>query len=762
MDSFDLGRLTDFDFEVVCRDLFSELLGENLELFAPGRDEGIDLRHLSTQPEHLVVVQCKHWMRSARAALIRQMENVELSKIQRIKPTRYILATSVELTKEAKDKLLQILTPYVISPKDIYGIEDVVAELNERPHIVRRHLRLWLSSTAILQSILNKSILIRSTLLSEELNESLKVYAPNDSFGRAVQMLEDNRICIIAGIPGIGKTTLAQVLAASYVEKGYELIEISEDADEISRMWDEDVPQFFYYDDFLGQTALGDRLHKNEDSRLQALMRKINRSSNKCLVLTTREYILAQARHQYARLSNPVFNISTCILDLADYTRVIRAEILYNHIYHSTISSDHKAQFARREIYERIIDHQHFNPRLIAQSLELSTPSTTQSPNIADVIISNLANPRSLWEHIVEHELNESDVHLLHVLFTFGPHVPLDVLEKAWSKYSRHLGQPDSTRIFRKSVDTLENTMIKTEMGARRIQVSFHNPSIQDYLGEYIPDQRGAIRSLIESMFYFEQLERIWTIASGRTRHKNLPTQGDSALMEEISRESELVEEFVLQNLNGPSMEDGIDGPDIMWAPRRTVGLHIGNKLDLDRVVRTVLRDLHTDWNSKVWDPEDVVALVNAVAASNHDMAKSNIKRIVKHAIDWLTEDTTDWENLRTAEMYLEELGNLVPSSTLSSIQEDLMRHAEYRLEDWHEGVPSSVSWRELDDVLDYASQYTEPDEVFPGYSTAAASMEEHRKEVKTARAATDIENGSHRIDDSIKVHEIMNLLAED
>lgn len=35
MDSFELGRLTDFDFEAVCKDILEELLDIDLELFSP-------------------------------------------------------------------------------------------------------------------------------------------------------------------------------------------------------------------------------------------------------------------------------------------------------------------------------------------------------------------------------------------------------------------------------------------------------------------------------------------------------------------------------------------------------------------------------------------------------------------------------------------------------------------------------------------------------------------------------------------------------
>ncbi|HEX4394418.1 MAG TPA: restriction endonuclease, partial [Mycobacterium sp.] len=81
MDTFDLARLTDFDFELVCKDLFGEILHFNLEVFGPGADGGVDLRHMSVSTDKSTIIQCKHWVRSGRAALIRHMERSELPKV---------------------------------------------------------------------------------------------------------------------------------------------------------------------------------------------------------------------------------------------------------------------------------------------------------------------------------------------------------------------------------------------------------------------------------------------------------------------------------------------------------------------------------------------------------------------------------------------------------------------------------------------------------------------------------------------------------
>lgn len=89
MDSFDIARLTDFDFESVCKDLFEEILELPLEMFTPGADQGVDLRHFYTTSNESLVIQCKHWYRAGRAKLISHMREKERPKILRLASTRY-------------------------------------------------------------------------------------------------------------------------------------------------------------------------------------------------------------------------------------------------------------------------------------------------------------------------------------------------------------------------------------------------------------------------------------------------------------------------------------------------------------------------------------------------------------------------------------------------------------------------------------------------------------------------------------------------
>jgi hypothetical protein len=363
--------LSPLDFELLSKDLLEAELGIQLENFSEGRDKGIDLRYApvrgsgrtvynlaslgTAQKPPELIVQCKRY--SSFSNLKSELKNKELAKIIKLKPDRYILTTSVSLSPPQVDELKSILSPFVQSTGDIYGCERLNSLLSKYPEIERRHIKLWVTSAGVLDSILNAGTHMVSREEVERTIAAAKIYVRNTSFDEALAILKKHRVCIISGLPGIGKTTLARMLLLYFYERNFDVVKIESDISEARAVGYHKKPRFYYYDDFLGQTAQADKLNKNEDQKLLDFMASVRDSKDSVFVLTTREYILNQAKLQYEKLARENFDHRTCVIDLAKYSRRIRAQILYNHLHFSDLPRPHVETLVAKRGYVRIVDH---------------------------------------------------------------------------------------------------------------------------------------------------------------------------------------------------------------------------------------------------------------------------------------------------------------------------------------------------------------------------------------------------------------------
>lgn len=210
MKNYDFNNLSPIDFEILVRDLLQKELKVRLESFKPGKDSGIDFRY-SEQKSRKWIIQAKQFCNSPVSTLLKELER-ESVKVKKLSPSRYIVVTALGLTPDNKEKTLNIFTPFITSTKDIYDKEDLNNLLTLFPEVERQTFKLWLPSVEVLEEILHSGIKNVSRDTLEKIQENAKVYVQNDSFVEALDKLSKHNICIVAGIPGIGKTTLADML----------------------------------------------------------------------------------------------------------------------------------------------------------------------------------------------------------------------------------------------------------------------------------------------------------------------------------------------------------------------------------------------------------------------------------------------------------------------------------------------------------------------------------------------------------------------
>jgi len=536
------SSLSPMDFELLCKDLLEADLNVQLENFREGRDKGIDLRHapahssISLNPTaspslpqpHLrkIIVQCKRY--SSFSNLKSDLQNKELPKIAKLNPERYILATSVSLSPQQADELMEILSPFVQSTGDIYGKERLNSILSKYEDIERRHIKLWIGSSGVLDSIINAGTHAVSREEVERTIAAARLYVQNPSFHHALEILKEHHVCIISGIPGIGKTTLARMLLLYFYHDDFDVVKIESDIVEARALGQHLKPRFYYYDDFLGQTAQADKLNKNEDQKLLDFMASVRDSKNSLFVLTTREYILNQARLNYEKLDRADFDHRTCTIDLSTYSRRIRAEILYNHLYFSKLPLGHLKSLVAERGYLQIIDHKNYIPRVIETLTTATWVGDVPSNQYLKLFLEKLDNPTEIWDHAFKNQLSDADRHLLVVLTTLPVEVTLGDLEEAFVYNAQSTGSLRSKSAFKRALKELEGTFLATRRVKDVILIQFQNPSIRDFMKNLLLAGDFLIET-IQSLIFFEQAH--WMVETLAERKSTTNTTEMKQLM---------------------------------------------------------------------------------------------------------------------------------------------------------------------------------------------------------------------------------------
>lgn len=525
MSNYDFHTLSPADFEDLVRDLLQAELKLRLESFMTGRDEGIDLRYSKAVTNELIV-QCKHYVRSGYTALRREVQQNELARIRRLRPRRYILCTSVGMTPSRKDSLLRILRPYCQTPQDIFGQQDLNNLLGLHPAIESAHHKLWLTGSEVLERIVHLGLFAQTALERTAIERRLALYVKTPAFDRAQEILDEHNYCIISGIPGIGKTTLAEILIVHLLEAGYELVVARQNIREALRPGSRTKKRVVYYDDFLGRSSLGDMLQKNEEQNIVRLLRNVVEAPWTKAILTTREYILAQARNVYERLDDEALELAKCIVDLEQYNRLSKARILYNHLYYQDVPQDLMGSLLDQGRYRAIVDHQNYSPRVIEWMTGV-TGRKISSEEYAKEFLANLDDPCRVWSHAFECDLSIDSRQLLFCLATLPDATLLECARECWRATFQH---DDNAKLpgemsmrFERSLRELEGSFVLTSRCHDMTMIKFHNSSIRDFICRKIGSSSELAKELLRRAVYFDQVLRIVSL-DREGKIKSVPT----------------------------------------------------------------------------------------------------------------------------------------------------------------------------------------------------------------------------------------------
>jgi hypothetical protein len=507
MQNYDFLVLSPYELENLSRDLLQKKLSVFIESFTSGRDSGIDLRYTKDKAG-TTIIQVKRYEKYAE--LLSALKK-EIKKVKDLNPERYIICTSVGLTPANKNKINQLFAPYILSNEDILGKNDLNNLIGQYPEIEEQYYKLWLASTPVLKKILHSKIYNQSAFELDSIKEGVRLYVQNNSFNEAIRILKDYNYVIISGIPGIGKTTLSRILILYLLSHGYkEFVYLSDSINEGYEFFDEQKHQVFFFDDFLGKNVFLAKQYQGVDDKIVKFIEKIKKTPNKLLIFSTREYILRQAMTTFESFSTSEIEMAKCVIDLSSYTNFIKAQILYNHLFFAQVPEAHLNNLIAERRYLKLIQHKNYNPRIIETIINRKIWLHCQPNEFSQVLISFFDNPESVWLYAFENSVDRFSQFTLLTFLTMGTPVMLGDLENALKTFLRinnykYFIAFDSIT-FKKAIKELENTFIITQKDDQgNIVVEYQNPSIQDFLVNYLSDKEDLIHSLLSGAIFTEQ-----------------------------------------------------------------------------------------------------------------------------------------------------------------------------------------------------------------------------------------------------------------
>lgn len=508
------ANLNDVEFEYLCKDIMQEKLNISLRRFAQGKDGGIDLTDDIRGKN--IIIQVKHYLQSNIASLMNQLKK-EKQKIDKLKPKQYYICCSKNLTPQKIKELFEFFSDYMESDANIITLNEIDEFLSDckNVNILRNHYKLWLDSIGILNNILHNDLFVDCEVLLSDIEIEKKFFVQTKVFDEAIKCLEKNKALFITGNPGVGKTITSKMIVLYFASQGYQVRYTSNNTDfkELKRSLsvNPSQKQIVFIDDCFGQAYF--QMKDNQNEELLSLIKYINLSSNKLIVLNSRITIFQEAKERKPDLIKSLERgeYKAYLIDMNAISPLEKAKILYNHLFFNNIDYRYFAEIKKEKRYKTIILHRNYNPRLIEYICNPNRLSNIAPETYFDYILNQLNNPKAIWKDEFERRLSKTDRILLTSLYSISDTtVDEDLLKVCFN--SRLLAEKDvDTTInqYDASLARLTDGFLKIidERGKKKLSVL--NPSINDYLDSRMTENVYEKEKIIITSKSIQQIFRL-------------------------------------------------------------------------------------------------------------------------------------------------------------------------------------------------------------------------------------------------------------
>lgn len=368
-----------------------------------------------------------------------------------------------------------------------------------------------------LDEIINRKYYSKTASFLREIQKEHKLHHNTQMLKHCIDVLERNKIIILTGNPGVGKTTTAKMIVNYFINQKVKNVLFLTDTDfvEIEGLYQDN--QIIVVDDFWGQNFSPEH---RDGSRLRNFNRIINdfkESENRYLVLTSREYIIQDVLSHAEHETKEILVTDRFIVNLDGFSHDDKARIFLNHLLYYDFEKAFFNKLEYSDILENIIEHSNYSPRhieyFIKQFLYFDDKS---SYNFYALFLKYLDKPTEYWNKNFE-KLNGTSKLILLILLISSDPMELSDLEKIFNatqeKARISLNENIEPLAFNKELRILENFYLISEREeyTNRVFLRFQSPGIKDFLLEYLrTDGQAWIKPLLENALFFNQLNFVF------------------------------------------------------------------------------------------------------------------------------------------------------------------------------------------------------------------------------------------------------------
>lgn len=507
---FDYNLLDDLEFESLARDIMSRKLDKELYKFPRGRDGGIDICDDNFNPK--TIIQVKHYINSGASNLIRSLDK-EKEKVQNLNPENYYIFTSLGLTHQRRKEIIEMFPNYMSNLKNVITKDEIDDFLNDPLNIdvLNKHYKLWIQSVNILSIFQKKALNKDSYALLSDIEDRKGIYVKTSIYEKALKKLNDNDILLLLGNPGIGKTTLCEMIVLEYLKNDYQVIYAStNDLTSVkeSIMDSRESKQIILLDDFLGHHYL--KIDDTKSSELKMLIATIKRLDNTKLLLNSRRTILNDAVQSDFKFKELYDNYrdNELKIDQNSISFEERYNIFKNHLTYNGVSQSYREYLMDDDRYLKIIDHKNFNPRIIEYVANNRNTIGETEESYYSFILSKLDNPKDVWQDEFENRIEPIDRIFLYTLHSIseGKAISEDIKLAFEKRISNETYIDNTINNYERVTKRLSNSLIRITEGFYGLEVSIINPSLSEYIHQALQENIEEQRKILKYSYFYDQI----------------------------------------------------------------------------------------------------------------------------------------------------------------------------------------------------------------------------------------------------------------